>query len=519
MKKLIPYFISAIALLISVNANSQELDRYQSDYVNWIKTLGSDDFGGRMPMTEYEDKTINYLASEFSRLGLRPAFNGSFFQPVKEISTTVRYKNDVIPVKAPKGSFQLRFKDDIMAWNSRAEETINLKNVDYVFCGFGIDAPEYGWNDFEGVDVSGKIVVAMVNDPGFYDAELFTGKNMTYYGRWVYKFEEAKRKGAVGCLVVHNTDAAGYAWHVCVNGHLESNFALYNDETGNADELALKGWMHEDACRKLLEKSGYDADALMAAAKRPGFKAVPLKAKSNISLSVDYNIAETCNVGAVLPGAVNPDECVVFSAHWDHFGIGNPDETGDAIYNGAADNGSGMAAILLIAKKLGELPTPGCSIVFLSTTSEESGLMGAEYYCEHPAFPMEKTRVCINFDCVAPSPLTRDFAILGGGKSDFDKHIFAAAASQGRYVVFDENNSDGWFYRSDHYNFVKKGVPAVVLMEGKDLVDPSKPNKYPRALWYHKPSDEYREDWDISGAIANVNLLFAAGLSVANFGL
>ncbi|MDO5442783.1 MAG: M28 family peptidase [Bacteroidia bacterium] len=511
--------IIATALLVPACMNAQVKDRYQDEFIGWIKTLGSDEFGGRKPMTEYETKTIDYLAGEFSALGLQPAFEGSYFQTVKEIAATVRLDKDVIPVKAAKGRTSLKYPDDLVVWTSRAQERIDLKNVGYVFCGFGIDAPEYGWNDFEGADVKGKIVLAMVNDPGYYDNALFCGRNMTYYGRWVYKFEEAKRKGAAGCLVVHNAAAASYDWQVCVNGHVDSNLALFDDSTGNADELALKGWFQEDACRRLLAQSGLNPDEVMEAAKRPGFKAIELKAKSDIGINVDYTVGETCNVGAVLPGTDLKDECVVFSAHWDHFGYSTPDATGDEIYNGAADNGSGLAAMLLIAKKFSEIPAPRRSIMFLSTTSEESGLMGAEHYCEHPAFPMEKTAVCINFDCVAPSPLTRDFVILGGGQSGFDRHIVAAAAAQDRYVVYDDDNSDGWFYRSDHYQFVKKGVPAVVLMEGKDLVDPSKQNRYPRADWYHKPSDEYREDWDVSGALANINLMFAAGLSVANLGL
>ena len=519
MKSIYKPFISALLFLMPLGLSSQNIDRYQSDFINWIKTLGSDEFGGRMPMTAYEVKTINYLAEEFSALGLEPAFDGSYFQKVKEISATARLKNDIIPVKSSKGKINLKYKDDLIVWTSRAEDDIVIKDAGYVFCGFGINAPEYGWNDFDGVDVKGKIIIAMVNDPGYYDSDLFCGRNMTYYGRWVYKFEEAKRRGAAGCLVVHNSEAASYDWQVCVNGHVGNNLALYDEATGNADELAVKGWIREDACRLLLEKSGFDPDEIMDAAKRPGFKAVPLNAKSDINISVDFTVGETNNVGAVLRGLDLNDECVVFSAHWDHFGIGDPDESGDNIYNGAADNGSGLAAILLIAKKFSELPARRRSIVFLSTTSEESGLMGSEYYCEHPAFPMEKTAVCINFDCVAPAPLTRDFSILGGGQSNFDNHIIAAAAAQGRYVVNETDNSDGWFYRSDHYNFVKKGVPSVVIMEGKDLVNPDKPNEYPRPKWYHKPSDEYRDDWDITGAIANINLMFAAGLSVADNGL
>lgn len=345
-----------------------------------------------------------------------------------------------------------------------------FKDAEFVFCGFGIDAPEYGWNDFEGADVKGKILIVMVNDPGFYDKSLFRGRNMTYYGRWTYKLEQAQRLGAVGCLIVHNEAAAGYGWHVCVNGHQENNLALFNETAGNSDELGMRGWLNENACRRLFDMSGLDYDKALSSAKKPGFKAIPLNARSTFSMEVKYEIGETCNVGAVLPGTDLKDECVVFSAHWDHFGISKPDGTGDTIYNGASDNGSGLAAILMIAKKMQGLP----------------------------------------------APLTRDITILGGGESSLDSHIQSAAAAQRRYVVFDDDNSDGWFFRSDHWNFVRRGVDAVVMVAGNDLINPNKPNKYPQASWYHKPNDEYREDWDIDGTIANINLMFSVGLSLAN---
>lgn len=506
----------AVTLSASLQMQAQTADPYSDDFRNWIKTIGSDDFGGRKPMTPSEEKTIDYLSGEFRSLGLEPAFDGSFFQNVKEIATTVNIPEKGIPVKAAKGSIRLSAPEDIVVWTTRAADKVELKHSEYLFCGFGIDAPEYGWNDFEGVDVRGKILIVMVNDPGFYDENLFRGRNMTYYGRWTYKMEIAQRLGAAGCLILHNEAAAGYGWHVCVNGHNESNLALFDEDTENRDDLGMRGWLNEDACRRIFELSGVDFDKTLESARKPGFKAVPLKAESSFAMDVSYEIGQTCNVGAVLPGTDLGDECVVFSAHWDHFGIAEPDETGDAVYNGAADNGSGLAAILMIAKKMQSLPTPRRSMLFLASTSEENGLFGSQYYCEHPAFPMEKTITCINFDCIAPSPLTRDVTILGGGESDLDRYITVAAASQGRYVVFDNDNSDGWFFRSDHWNFVRRGVSCVVIKAGNDLVNPELPNKYPQVSWYHKPNDEYRDDWDIEGAIANVNLMFSVGLNLAN---
>ena len=512
--KSLPLVTAMIITALHIQAQDSP-DKYSADFINWTRTIGSDEFGGRKPMTPFETKTVEYLAGEFRSLGLEPAFDGSYFQTVREISTTVSIPDKGIPVRTANGTTRLSSPDDIMVWTTRAADKVRFDHAGFVFCGFGIDAPEYGWNDFDGVDVRGKIVIAMVNDPGFYDRTLFRGINMTYYGRWTYKLEQAQKLGAAGCLILHNEAAAGYGWHVCVNGHQQDNLALLNETTGNMDELGMRGWINEGACRRLFEMGGADFDAAIASARKPGFKAIPLKAETSFTMTVSYGIGETQNVGAVLPGTDLKDECVAFSAHWDHFGTGTPDETGDAIYNGAADNGSGLAAILMIAKKLQSLPTPRRSILFLASTSEESGLFGSQYYCEHPTFPMEKTATCINFDCIAPAPLTHDVVILGGGESSLDSYISAAAAAQGRHVVFDNDNSDGWFFRSDHWNFVRRGVAAVVIKAGKELVDPDNPNKYPQPSWYHKPNDEYREDWDISGAIANVNLMFSVGLSLA----
>ena len=482
----------------------------------WIKTVASDEFGGRKPMTEYEDITINYLAGELEKLGLEPAFGGSWFQPFQMLAVTAKPVGDKITVRGKKKA-DLLYPEDLVVWTARATDKVEVPKAEYVFCGFGIHAPEYGWDDYAGIDVKGKIVIAMVNDPGYYDATLFRGRNMTYYGRWLYKFEEARRQGAAGCLVLHNTAAASYGWSVCVNGHLEDNLALYDPATNNADELAVKGWLREEGARKLFAAAGLDMDAALAAAKRPGFKSFPLGVKGDIKMTESYTIQETRNVGAILRGTDKSDEVVVMNAHWDHLGIGTPDETGDAIYNGAADNASGIAGALLAARKFTELPQrPRRSILFLFVSSEESGLFGSDYYCNHPVFPMEKTSACLNFESIGPAELTHDVVILGGGESDLDQYYVAAAAAQGRYIFFDDDNSDGWFFRSDHYNFVKKGVRAVVVENGLNPVDPSHPNKYPMEMWYHQPCDEYHEDWDLTGTLANVNMIFSVGVSLSN---
>lgn len=481
----------------------------------WIKVLASDEFGGRKPMTAYEDKTVEYLAKQLEEIGLEPAFDGSWFQPFNMIAVTAKPIGNKLVAKGRK-STELRYPDDAVVWTARATEKVDLRKAEYVFCGFGIYAPEYGWDDYDGIDVKGKIVIAMVNDPGYYDSQLFRGRNMTYYGRWTYKLEEARRQGAAGCLVLHNTEAASYGWHVCVNGHLTDNLALYDPETRNADELAVKGWLHEDGARKLFDAAGMDMDKAIAQAKKPGFKSFSLNVKGDVRLNATYDIRQTQNVGGILRGSQKDDETVVVSAHWDHLGIGKPDERGDTIYNGAADNASGMAGALLVAKKIKELPQTDRRLLFLFPSSEESGLFGSEYYCAHSPVEMKKTVACLNFESIGPAELTRDVVILGGGESPLDGYYTAAAAAQGRYVFFDDDNSDGWFFRSDHYNFVKKGVPAVVLENGQHPVDVSTPNKYPMPVWYHKPSDEYHEDWDVSGTLANINLILSVALSLAN---
>ena len=516
MRLSVPVFLLCFTLLLPLPTAAQQRPDDETLLRDWIRTIASDDFGGRKPMTGYEDVTVNYLAGELERLGLQPAFGGSWFQSFGMIAVTASPAGSKIAVKGRRKA-ELRYPDDLVVWTARATDRVDLPAAEFVFCGFGINAPEYGWNDYEGIDVRDKIVIAMVNDPGYYDAGLFRGRNMTYYGRWLYKFEEARRQGAAGCLVLHDTEAASYGWHVCVNGHLEGNLALFDPETRNAGELAVKGWLREEGCRKLFEAAGMDMEGAVAAAKRPGFKSFPLRVRGRIRMDVTYDVKETRNVAGILPGTDLKDEVVVFNAHWDHLGFGTPDETGDEIYNGAADNASGMAAALLTAKKFGELPgATRRSLLFLFPSSEESGLFGSQYYCEHPAVPMERTAACLNYESVGPAELTRDVVVLGGGESTLDRFFVAAAAAQGRYIFFDDDNSDGWFFRSDHYNFVKKGVPALVVENGLHPVDPLHPNKYPMPVWYHKPSDEYREDWDLSGTMANVNLMFSVGLSLAN---
>ena len=507
------------ALLLGGCAKSPDAPDAKRDEAlmrGWIKTLAADEFGGRKPMTEYEDLTVKHLSGELNKLGLEPAFDGSWYQPFQLISVTSAPLDNQLAVSGKTAQI-LKYPDDVVVWTARATDQVEIPQAEYVFCGFGITAPEYGWDDYKDIDVRGKIVIALVNDPGYYDASLFRGRNMTYYGRWLYKFEEALRHGAAGCLVVHNTEAASYGWHVCVNGHLTDNLALYNPETGNMDKLGIKGWIHEDGTRKLFTAAGMDMDKAISEAKKPGFRSFSLQVKGDVKMNVRYTLRETRNVGGILRGRDDKGEMLVLSAHWDHLGIGKPDESGDNIYNGAADNASGMAGALLCARRFTRLPErPKRSILFFFPSSEESGLFGSEYYCAHPVVPMEKTVADINFESIGPAELTRELSVLGGEGSPLSPYFEKAASAQGRTIFFNNDNSNGWFFRSDHYNFVKKGVPAVVWENGRTPVDPGKPNKYPMPVWYHKPCDEYHEDWDLSGTLANVNLVYDVSLALAN---
>ena len=516
-KKLFLSLFMAASFSLSAMAQHKQYEEEVAFWKERIQTLASDEFGGRKPLTEYETKTINYIADEFKKLGLEPANKGSYFQPVREISTFARPDKNRIRVKAAKGSMDLNFPDDIVIWTLRGQKKIVVPNTDFVFVGFGINAPEYNWNDYEGIDVKGKIVIAMVNDPGFYDKNLFRGRNMTYYGRWTYKLEEAKRQGAAGALVLHNKPAASYGWEVCSSSHIQHNIGLCSDDL-NADALAFQGWLHEEAAKKLFEMSGVDFEEVTAAAKKPGFKSFTMKAKSKVTMNVqDMVVGESHNVAAVLPGTDLKDEYIVCTAHWDHFGIGKT-INGDSIYNGASDNASGTAALMLLAKKFQQLPVkPRRSIVFVAVTSEECGLLGSQGYCENPLFPLSKTAVNLNFDGIAPALRTTGVTLRAAGKTNTDALVIAAAAAQGRQVRIVTEDPAGGYFRSDHFNFVKKGVPTVLCGGGGEVIDKEKQAAIPKAYRYHQPNDEYDESWwNFDGAMENLNLLFSIGVIIAN---
>ena len=486
-----------------------------------IKVLASDDFQGRKPFTPGEEKTTAYLAAEFQKLGLRPGPEGSYFQqvPLVEITGT---PSATLAVTGKGAPLKLSYFTDFVAFTQQEKPLVALSNSPLVFAGYGVVAPEYGWDDYAGLDVKGKTVVVLINDPGNAgpDTTRFQGKAMTYYGRWGYKYEEAARHGAAGVLIVHDTQPAAYPWSVVQSSYSAGARLRPQTPDHGASMCAVEGWITLDAAKKLFSAAGQDYQKLYAAANRPGFRGVPL------GLSVSGRVTNTLrtrtskNVVGVLPGTSRATDYIIYSAHWDHLGIGAP-INGDSIHNGAVDNASGVAGILAIAKGFAEAKTkPARSIVFLAVTGEEQGLLGSAYYAAHPLFQPAKTVANINIDGLSTYGPMRDLTITGFGQSEMDDYARAEARQQGRYVQPDQHPEHGYFYRSDHFNFAKIGVPALYAKgqfdsraRGKAYAE-AQFQAY-RAQRYHQPADEYSPSWDLRGAEQDARLLFHIGQKIA----
>ena len=493
------------------------------DFAAHVQRLGSDEFEGRKPGTIGERMATTYLIDQFQRMGLKPGNHGSFLQAVPAIETSL-LDGDKIALDVAEGGNVEKFayRSDTILGTLQGKLEIELKDSDLVFAGYGVVAPEYQWNDYAGLDVKGKTVVVLVNDPGFgnHDATLFKGPAMTYYGRWTYKYEEAARQGAVGCLIVHDTDAAGYPWQVVINSWSGPQFSLPPSEDAGP-RLPLAGWLTTEAARRLFAKAGADFDTLKKSADLRGFKGTALAAKLSTRLRNQIRSVESTNVLALLPGSSRPDEAIVYSAHWDHFGR-DPALKGDQIFNGAVDNGTGLAALLEIADAFAhQTSPPQRSILFLAPTLEEAGLLGSRYYSVHPVIPMAKTVADINMDELIPYGRTHDMAIIGQGQSQLDDYLQAALKPQGRTIVGDEEPEKGFFYRSDQLNFARQGVPVLYARGGFDKLDGGKTAG--RAAYddftsnrYHKPADNYDPNWDLSGVIEDVQALYTVGKRLAD---
>jgi Zn-dependent M28 family amino/carboxypeptidase len=486
-----------------------------------IAVLSGDDFMGRKPFTEGETKTIQYLQEQFRAVGLEPANGDRYLQEVPMVNITTKAAPSM-QVQSAKGNFNLKGLDDYVIWTDKTDSIVSFNKDEVVFAGYGVVAPEYNWNDYEGLDVKGKIVLVLVNDPGFNagDDSLFRGKTMTYYGRWTYKFEEAAKQGAKGCLIVHNTIAAAYPFKVVQNNWNTSK--LHLDERNKPTQYAdIIGWVSTEAANKLLATAGLDS-TLFAKADKRGFKAVPLNVQLSTSITVNTTYDKSQNVIGKITGSKYPDETIIYTAHWDHLGFGAPDEKGDSIYNGALDNASATAGLLELARafKKGDA-VPERTIIFLSVTAEEQGLWGSAWYAQNPLFPINKTVANINMDGLNWFGKTTDVIIIGEGQSSLEDYLKEEAGKVNRTISFDTRPEAGLYYRSDHFNFAKVGVPALYIKAGNDAIGKEKGygkkmiDEYTKNN-YHRPSDEYNTtSWNLEGAIDDLQLLFRVGNRLA----
>jgi Zn-dependent M28 family amino/carboxypeptidase len=496
----------------------------EADLHRHIAVLASDEFEGRAPATSGEDKTIAYLQNEFAALGLEPGNGDSWFQEVPVTSVTVD-PSVRLELRGEAYARDLAFSTEMALSTPQQLESVVVRDAGMVFVGYGIVAPERNWNDYAGIDVTGKTVVMLVNDPGYtsQDAALFNGNTMTYYGRWSYKYEEAARQGAAAALIVHETGAAGYPWEVVSVGRQGPRIGLTAADK-NVDRVEVEGWLPLPVAEQVFAAAGLDYHELKAQATRPGFKAVPmgdLSLSSTLVNSVSH--ATSHNVVALIPGSLYPQEVIVHTAHWDHLGI-KPGNEEDTIYNGASDNASGTAALLALGRLYkAQSEPPQRSIVLLAVTAEESGLLGSRWYAENPLYPLETTVANLNMDNIykGVDGLSSEVAVVGFGNSELDEYLAAEAAKQDRVLVQEPNPEKGFYYRSDHFNFARVGVPALYTTRsnasrehgrawGQNQLDAYTANDY------HKPSDEYGPGWDLSGAAENVLLMYGIGSSLAS---
>lgn len=529
MRRLYPF--GALALLSACSPNLVQPDANNSAalkpvqmnearFRNDIKALSSDEFEGRAPTTQGEKLTLDYLSKAFTEMGLKGAYQGSFLQPVPMVSYTADEAQQVTLAGLP-----FKYRQDLVLSSRHDNGGVNIENAPLVFVGYGVNAPEYGWNDYQDLDMKGKIAVILVNDPGFArpDSGKFNGKAMTYYGRWSYKFEEASRQGALGALLIHDTEPASYPWSVVENSWTGPQQDLVLSKTEQDSRVQVEGWLTLDTATKLFEKAGLSLPTLMARAADSPIN-LPLEQTANIAFKNKAEYANSYNVVATLPGTKQVDEQILFTGHWDHIGKDDSKE-GDKIYNGAMDNASGIAGILEIARQLADNAKQGHglarSVTFIATTGEEQGLLGSRYYAANPIYPIDKTVAVLNLDSTNIYGKTKDFTIVGKGKSELENYLIDAAKQQNRIALGEKNPASGGFFRSDHFSFAKLGVPAVFAGGGSEPIDAATAD-YKTQMQatmkgcYHNVCDEYREDWDLSGAIQDLEVYYQVTRELGN---
>ena len=493
-----------------------------------IKVLASDEFDGRAPGTKGEELSVKYISDQFKQIGLKPGNpDGTYTQevPLAGIKSEPRMSFTV-----RDGTIDLKYPDDFIASSARLQPEIKINNSEVVFVGYGVVAPEYGWDDYKNVNVRGKTLLMLIGDPPIpdpkdpskLDEKMFRGKAMTYYGRWTYKYEIAAQKGAAAAVIIHQTESAGYPYSVVKTSWGKENYEI-DSPNKNVDAVEARSWITLDAAKKLLADCGQDFDTLKKSAITKGFRPVGLNAKANIDIRQQLRSFKSHNVIGKLEGS-DPklrDENVLYTAHWDHLGR-HPELQGDQISNGAIDNASGVASLIQLAAAFAKLnPPPKRSVLFMATTAEEAGLLGAKFYAEHPLYPLEKTLADINIDTVNPWGKTRDIEDFSNNNSTLDDLLAAAAKRNGRELKPNSQPEKGSFYRADHFEFSKRGVPSLYSGGGKDFI--GKPPNFGQekkddyiAHHYHQVSDEVDPNWDLSGAVQDIQLLFEVGYQVAN---
>jgi Zn-dependent M28 family amino/carboxypeptidase len=486
-----------------------------------VQVLSADSMEGRLPSTIGEERTITYLHEQFDALGLRPGNGDSYFQQVPLVSITAD-TTMTLTVRGGGETSRFSYSTEFMGWTKRVRERVSVRDADMVFVGYGIVAPEYEWNDYEGMDVAGKTVVMLVNDPGFatQDTTLFTGNAMTYYGRWTYKYEEAARQGAAAAIIVHETAPAGYGWNVVAGSWSGPQFDLVRADD-NMSRVAVEGWLTLESAQALFQQAGLDYADLKAQAATREFEPVPMGLTASVTVRNRLERSTSNNVLAVLPGGERADEYVVYMAHWDHLGR-DPTLQGDQIFNGALDNATGIGGMLEIAEAFQSLETPPArSILFLAVTAEEQGLLGSAFYAQNPVYPLEQTVAAINMDGLNILGRMNDVTVVGLGQSELDRYLEAAADAQGRWLRPDPEPEKGFYFRSDHFNFAKVGVPALYADAGIDHVEHGEQWTRERrdeytAERYHSPADEYNDSWDLTGAVDDLQLMFRVGYRLAS---
>ena len=489
-----------------------------------IRILASDEFGGREPASGGERLATDYITQMFQAAGLQPGWHGQWLQPVPLVEANVT-GDPGLTITGADGAKTYSYRDQTVLFSKRTATSETLANAPLVFVGYGVVAPENNWNDYAGIDMHGKIAVILINDPDFETpvghptTGKFGGRAMTYYGRWTYKFEEAGRQGAAGALIIHETAPAAYPWAVVESSWTGPQFDTKRDGDGS-DRARVEGWIQHDVALEVFHRAGLDLDALKAAAQRPGFRPVPMNVTGSTQLNIAVHDSQSYNVIGVLPGKGAPDEAVLYGAHWDHLGHCTP-VNGDDICNGAVDNASGVSSLIELARRYGAEGAARRSAVFVAFTAEEQGLLGSAYYALNPAVPANKTVMAVNMDGAALYGATRDVTVVGYGKSELEDMLARYAQAQGRTIKPEENPERGSFFRSDHFNLAKVGIPVIYAAAGLDLVNGGvargrEVSDDYIAHRYHKPQDEFDPNWDYAGQVQDLQLYYQLGRTYAD---